>query len=291
MGEKISKAALITGCSTGIGRATAQLMAEKGMNVYATARNPETLADLAEAGCKTLALDVCDEDSMVAAVGQVVDAEGAVGILVNNAGYSLTLPIEEAPMDEVRRLFETNVFGLSRMSQLVLPQMRAQRYGRIINLSSLGGKLTFPGMGYYHATKYAVEAISDALRFEARPFGIKVAVIEPGIIKTAFGETAATEPPSEDGPYSSFKSGVDAKMTDAYEGTLSAFATGPETVARVILKAVESRNPRPRYVVTFGAKSMRIVRTLLPDRAFDTVLRTQFPHPKPAAEAEVAESG
>src|SRR6266704_4079749 len=201
----VSRAVLITGCSTGIGRATAEQLAARGWTVYATARRPESIRDLAGRGCKTLALDVCDEASMRAAVETVERAEGAVGVLVNNAGYGQEGPFEEVPMAQVRRQFETNVFGLVRLTQLVLPGMRRQSWGRVVNLSSMGGRLTLPGGAYYHATKYAVEAISDALRFEVRPFGIDVVVIEPGPIKTAFEETSlATMASSDNGasPYS-----------------------------------------------------------------------------------------
>ena len=161
--------------------------------VYATARRPETaIADLAEAkGAVTLALDVTDEASMSAAVTQVTDAEGAVGVLVNNAGYSQSGAVESVPIDDVRRQFETNVFGLIRMCQLVLPGMRDRGAGTIVNVGSMGGRLTFPGGGIYHATKYAVEAISDALRFEVRGFGVDVVLIEPGLIVTGFGEVAS----------------------------------------------------------------------------------------------------
>jgi len=186
----LSRAVLITGCSTGIGRATAVMLAAKGWPVYATARKLEAIRDLEAKGCKTLALDVCDENSMRAAVQAVEQAHGAVGVLVNNAGYGLEGCFEETPMEEVRRQFETNVFGLTRMCQLVLPGMRKQRWGRIVNLSSVGGKLTLPGGAFYHATKHAVEALSDAMRFELRDFGIDVVIIEPGPIKTEFGNTA-----------------------------------------------------------------------------------------------------
>jgi short-subunit dehydrogenase len=185
----ISKAVLITGCSTGIGRATALLLAERGYPVYATARRLDAIADLATKGCRTLQLDVCDEASMAAAVQTIEASEGAVGVLVNNAGYGLEGAFETTPMSEVRRQFETNVFGLIRLTQLVLPKMRAQRWGRIVNLSSVGGKITLPGGAYYHATKHAVEAMSDALRFEVSGFGIDVVIIEPGAIKTSFGDT------------------------------------------------------------------------------------------------------
>ena len=183
-----SRSVLITGCSTGIGRATALRLAASGWTVYATARQPATLDDLAAAGCRTLALDVTDEESMVAAVAAV---EGGVGVLINNAGYSQSGALETLSMDSVRRQFETNVFGLLRLTQLVLPGMRAAGAGKIVNLSSMGGRLVFPGGGAYHATKYAVEALSDALRMEVRRFGIDVICIEPGLIRTEFGSTAA----------------------------------------------------------------------------------------------------
>src|SRR4051794_22654844 len=190
--ERRSEAVLITGCSSGIGRATAERLAKNGYTVYATARRLDSISDLEAHGCRLLALDVTDEQSMTSAVKTVVDAEGAVGVLVNNAGYSQSGAIESVPMDAVRRQFETNVFGLVRMCQLVLPGMREQRWGRIINLSSMGGRLVFPGGGYYHASKYAVEALSDALRFEVKGFGVGVTVIEPGLIKTEFGNAAVS---------------------------------------------------------------------------------------------------
>jgi NAD(P)-dependent dehydrogenase (short-subunit alcohol dehydrogenase family) len=283
--DHVSKAVLITGCSTGIGRATAERFAEQGWTTYATARKVETLRDLEAKGCRALALDVCDEESMAAAVKQVEQDEGAVGVLVNNAGYSLTAPIEVAPMDEVRRQFETNVFGLVRMAQLVLPGMRAQGWGRIINLSSMGGKLVFPGMGFYHGTKYAVEAISDALRFEVRAFGVKVVIIEPGLIKTAFGDTTtghATSTLDQASDYADFQQKVVDRVAGSYEGAMGMMATGPETVAKTIERAASSSRPRARYVITAGAKALHMTHALLPDRGWDLMMRQQFPEPKPA---------
>jgi len=276
----ISKAVLITGCSTGIGRATAEHLATSGWRVYATARRPETIADLAARGCRMLALDVCDEASMRAAVDTVERAEGAVGVLVNNAGYGQEGAFEETPMAEVRRQFETNVFGLIRLSQLVLPGMRRQRWGRIVNLSSMGGRLTLPGGAFYHATKYGVEALSDALRFEVRPFGIDVIVIEPGPIRTQFGDTAIAavkRVESADSPYAEFNRILAERIRDAYEGPMGRLAAGPEAVARVIERAIGAERPRTRYVVTFAARFLMALRRWLPDRAFDGFLRTQFP--------------
>jgi NADP-dependent 3-hydroxy acid dehydrogenase YdfG len=277
-----SKAVLITGCSTGIGAETARHLASKGWTVYATARKPESLGALGEAGCKTLALDVTDEASMSAAVDQVVEAEGAVGVLINNAGYSQSGAVESIELDSIRRQFETNVFGLIRMSQLCLPGMRSQGWGRIVNIGSMGGKLTFPGGGIYHATKYSVEAISDAMRFETRGFGVNVILIEPGLITTEFGTAAIAsidEGVSDDGPYGKFNHHVGKMTAGAYEGPLSKLGGGPDTVAKVIDKAIASNRPRPRYTVTPSARLSIAQRKLLTDRGWDRLMRTQFPTP------------
>ena len=275
----ISRAVLITGCSTGIGRAAAERLAGHGHTVYATARRSESIEDLKQAGCRTLSLDVTDEESMRAAVEQVERAEGAVGALVNNAGYSQSGALETVPLDDLRRQFETNVFGLLRMCQLVLPAMRRQRHGRIVNLSSMGGKLTFPGGGAYHATKYAVEAISDVLRFEVRGFGVDVSIIEPGLIKTDFAETAVATVAHEDGPYAEFNRAVAATTAGAYEGPLAKLGGGPEAVAEVIEKALTARRPRTRYKVTASARILMAQRALMPDRLWDTAIRSSFPRP------------
>jgi NAD(P)-dependent dehydrogenase (short-subunit alcohol dehydrogenase family) len=275
-----SKAVLITGCSSGIGRATARHLAACGWTVYATARRPETIAELVDEGCRTLALDVTDEDSMQAAVAAVCEAEGAVGVLVNNAGYSQSGAVETVPSEAVRRQFETNVVGLIRMCQLVLPGMREQGKGKIVNVGSMGGRLTFPGGGVYHASKYAVEAISDALRFEVSGFGVEVVLVEPGLIVTDFGDTAAgliAEP--GDGPYADFNRAVARSTEGVYRGPLARLGGGPEVVARVIAKALEARRPKPRYVVTASAHLMINQRRLVPDRVWDRIMRTQFPTP------------
>jgi NADP-dependent 3-hydroxy acid dehydrogenase YdfG len=283
-------AVLITGCSSGIGRETASRLAAKGWTVYATARRPEQIADLATAGCRTLALDVTDEASMTAAVAAVEADHGAVGALVNNAGYSQSGALETLPMDRIRAQFETNVFGLVRMCQLVLGGMRRAGRGTIVNLSSMGGKLTFPGGGAYHATKHAVEALSDALRWEVRGFGVRVVIIEPGLITTRFGETAAgslagAAAPAEPGaqpdadPYAAFNAAVGSATVGVYEGPMARLGGGPDSVARVIERAISSSNPRPRYKVTASARLAMAQRSLLGDRAWDAVLRSQFPSP------------
>ena len=282
-----SKAVLVTGCSSGIGQATARHLNARGWTVYATARRRDSLADLHEAGCHTLALDVTDEDSMRRAVGEVEEREGAVGVLVNNAGYSQSGAIETVSMDAVRAQFETNVFGLARMCQLVLPGMRAQRAGKIVNLSSMGGRLTFPGGGFYHATKYAVEAISDALRFEVQGFGVQVIVVEPGLIRTRFGESAvgsmipaAGVASDGSGPYGDFNAAVMTATVQAYEvGPMARLGGPPQAVARKIEKAISAGRPRSRYTVTPSAKVLLGLRALLPDRGWDAFVSSQFPRP------------
>jgi NAD(P)-dependent dehydrogenase (short-subunit alcohol dehydrogenase family) len=277
-----SKAVLITGCSSGIGRATALELAQRGWTVYATARRPEKLTELADKGCRTLALDVTDEASRRAAVEAVIDAEGAVGVLINNAGYSQSGAVESIPSDQVRDQFETNVFGLLRMCRLVLPGMREQGWGKIVNLSSMGGRLTFPGGGIYHATKYAVEALSDAMRFEVAGFGVDVIIIEPGLIVTSFGETAAgsIRTMETDGVYGDFNRRVAELTEEAYKGPMAKLGAGPEAVAGTIAKALEARRPRARYPVTPSAHLMINQRRLVPDRVWDLMMRTQFPRPR-----------
>jgi NAD(P)-dependent dehydrogenase (short-subunit alcohol dehydrogenase family) len=276
----VSEAALVTGCSSGIGRATARRLLDAGYPVYASARRPETLTDLERLGATAIHLDVTDESSARAAVDLVVEREGAVGVLVNNAGYGLQGPIEEVPLDSVRRQFETNVFGLVRLIQLALPGMREQGFGRIVNLSSMGGRLTLPGGGFYHASKYAVEAISDALRYEVRGFGVAVSVVEPGPVLTRFGDTAVgTIAAGRDGPYAAFTAGLAERIATFYAGGGSRGTCTPNDVADVVVRAVTSRHPRSRYPVGLTGRAMISLRRVLPDRGFDALLRTQFPSP------------
>jgi NADP-dependent 3-hydroxy acid dehydrogenase YdfG len=281
-----SEAVLLTGCSSGIGRASALRLARAGRTMYATTRDPDTLEALAQAGCRTLALDVTDEDSMRAAVAHVEQAEGAVGVLVNNAGYSQSGAIETVPIEAVRRQFETNVLGVVRLTQLVLPGMRAQRWGRIVNVGSMGGRLTFPGGGYYHATKYALEAISDALRFEVRGFGVGVTLLEPGLITTEFGHAALasiTETTAEQAdadPYAEFNTALGALTAGAYEGPMRLLGAGPERVAKVIERVIARRRPPARVTITPSAKIMIATRRLLRDGAWDAMMRRQFPQPR-----------
>ena len=268
---------LLTGCSTGIGRATAELLARRGHPVYATARRPETLDALVARGAHALALDVTDEASMRAAVDTVVAEHGAVGTLVNNAGYGEYGTVEETSIDAVRRMFETNVFGLARLTQLVLPSMREAGRGRVVNISSMGGRMTFPLGGYYHASKYAVEAISDALRNEVRAFGIDVVVVEPGITRSNFEETISGSEALEthqDSPYAAMVASISEANRDAYSNRM--ISASSESVAKAIVKAVESDKPRARYLLTPAAKGMVAARTLGGDRVWDLIVRRQF---------------
>jgi len=271
--------ALITGCSSGIGQAAARRLVEAGLTVYATARRPESLAPLAAIGCRTLRLDVEDEQSMVDAVRTVVEA-GPLDVLVNNAGYGQYGPIEQVPLAAVRQQFETNVFGLTRLCQLVLPGMRVRRSGRIVNVSSMGGRTTLPGGGFYHASKYAVEAISDALRLEVRPFGIDVSLIEPGIVRTPWSEQAmqhqaGTTDTGED-PYDRYKQAVADSFERAYTGALARLSISADQVAYTIVKAATADRPKPRYLISPMAKALVAAKRLLPDRAHDALLRQQY---------------
>jgi NAD(P)-dependent dehydrogenase (short-subunit alcohol dehydrogenase family) len=276
-----ARVVLITGCSSGIGKATALRLAAAGHTVYATARKPAAFAELGEKCSRLLALDVCDAATMDAAVATIEAEHGAVDVLVNNAGFSQSGAVEAVPIDRVRAQFETNVFGVVQLTQRVLPAMRRRKRGRIINLSSMGGRLVFPGGGYYHATKYAIEAISDALRFELRGFGIQVVLIEPGLIRTNFGEAASGSIDAPADPaYAEFHAAVAKATKESYEkGPLARLAGEADDVARTIEHAITTRRPRARYSVSASAKLLLAQRALLSDRLWDLFLRSSFPTP------------
>jgi NAD(P)-dependent dehydrogenase (short-subunit alcohol dehydrogenase family) len=274
----VSRAILVTGCSSGIGRATAARLAAAGWPVYASARNPDALAGLE--GCVHLQLDVTDDASARAAVARIEREAGAVGALVNNAGYSQSGAVESISVDDARRQLETNVLGLARLTQLVLPGMREQGWGRIVNVSSMGGRFTFPGGGWYHASKHAVEALSDALRFEVGGFGVDVVVVQPGLIRTGFAEVAVGSIEHDDGPYARFNAAVGAITAGGYESGFARLLGGDaEAVARAIERAVAARRPRTRYRVTPSASLLLTVRRLLPDRAWDALVARSYPKP------------
>jgi NAD(P)-dependent dehydrogenase (short-subunit alcohol dehydrogenase family) len=289
VGRALSGPVLITGCSSGIGRAAALSLHDAGLTVYATARRVDSLTGLAGRGMHTLALDVTDEASMTQAVAAVEAAAGAVGVLINNAGYGLYGPVEQLPMDEIRRQFETNFFGLVRLTQLVLPGMRRRGGGRILNVSSMGGRVTLPGGAFYHASKYAVEALSDALRMEVAQFGIDVVLIEPGPVKTPWNDVAAASlsaaaPAAAAGgngdPYAAYKTAVGASFGRTQAGLVGRLGSTSEDVARVITQAVTARRPRARYLINPVAKSIVAMNRVLPARAYDSVVRRQYGLPR-----------
>jgi NAD(P)-dependent dehydrogenase (short-subunit alcohol dehydrogenase family) len=261
---------LITGCSTGIGRATARLLSESGWQVVATARRPETLADLPAA--LKLALDVESTDSVQAAVQATLERFGRVDALVNNAGYGQLGALEEVSEAQLHRVFEVNVHGPMRLIRAVAPHMRRQGCGRIVNLSSVAGRLSMPLMGAYSGTKFAVESMSDALRGELEPFGIQVVLIEPGAIQTEFEKTVHTQAGDlwtrTDSPYRAANQAAQ-KLLASQNRT----APGPEAVARVIRQALEARRPRIRYQVPFSARFIVGGKRLVPDRLWDAVIR------------------
>ncbi len=243
------RVALVTGCSSGIGRATALLLAERGWRVFASARHPETLSDLAGESITPVRLDVTDEASMAAAVEAVLAQGGRIDALVNNAGYAQMGPLEEASAAEIRAEFETNTFGPLRLAQLVLPVMRAQGSGRIVNVSTMGGRVAHAWAGLYNGSKFALEALSDALRMETRPFGVHVILIEPGGVRTNFNSAAIAQAhrffADTASPYHRYSNRVGRFLARA-----SRFSSPPERVARVIYRALTTRHPRARYVAT-----------------------------------------
>jgi len=271
MRSHISGVALITGCSSGIGKATARKLLAEGFTVFATARRLADISDLGALGARTLALDVTDEASMVSAVAAVEAEFGAVDVLVNNAGYGQYGAIESVSMDRIRTQFETNVFGMVRLTQLVLPKMRERRRGRIVNVGSMGGKLTFPGGGFYHSTKYALEAITDALRFELAGFGIAAILIEPGIIRSKFAErvSASSTPGDHTLPYVAFNAAVVSMTASAYDGPMARLGGTAEDVANTIARAILARKPRGRYTVSFSAPLLIGLRRLMTDSVWD----------------------
>ncbi|HWO50150.1 MAG TPA: SDR family NAD(P)-dependent oxidoreductase [Ornithinibacter sp.] len=268
---------LVTGCSTGIGRAVVEDLLLQGHTVWATARRPDTLADLAERGAHVTALDVTDEASMSAAVAEVEAVHGSVGTLVNNAGFGEYGAVEEVEMDKVRAMFETNVFGLARMCQLVLPGMRRAGKGRIINIGSMGGRFTFPLGGYYHATKYAVEALTDALRMEVTAFGVDVALVEPGITRSSFVEKTTESDGmggAPDSPYAALRASVSRSNAEAYTNRM--MSVSAESVAQVVTSAVATDRPRTRYLLTPAAKVMAATHAVAGDRVWDRLMARQF---------------
>jgi NAD(P)-dependent dehydrogenase (short-subunit alcohol dehydrogenase family) len=264
--------ALVTGASSGIGEETAKGLLAAGYIVYVGARRVDAMRSLEAAGARVLSLDVTDDASMTAAVDAILRETGRIDVLVNNAGYGSYGALEDVPLDEARRQFEVNIFGLARLTQLILPTMRAQRAGRIVNVSSVSGKIGEPFGCWYHASKHALEGLSDSLRMELRPFGIDVVIIEPGSTRTAWGGIARDSLTrlSGEGPYRDGARAHVRMMTSISEGSLP---RPPSEVAATIVKAVRSRRPRTRYPTGGGARLALFLRRTLSDRSFDTVIR------------------
>lgn len=266
------KVILLTGASSGIGFQTAQMLAAQGHVVYGAARSVDKMEPLKAYGVKPLKLDVTDEASVTAAVEAVIQAEGRIDVLVNNAGYGSYGAIEDVPIEEARRQFDVNVFGLASITRKVLPYMRSQHRGTIVNVSSMGGRFTTYFGAWYHATKYALEALSDALRMEVKPFGIRVAIIEPGGIKTPWGAIAADhlEESARGGAYEQRAQKAADGLRRHYSGHLM---SPPRKIARAISRAANARRPRTRYVSGFGARPFFLIHAVLPTRWFDFLMR------------------
>ncbi len=264
---------LITGASTGIGAAATKRFAQKGFRVYAAARSMDKLEAMATDDIRPVALDVTDDASMQACVQYVLDQEGRIDVLVNNAGYGSHGALEDVPMDEARHQFEVNVFGLARMAQLVLPAMRGAGHGRIINIASMAGRVWTPFASWYHATKFAVEGLSASLRLELKPFHIDVVIIEPGAIATPWGDIAVEHlrKVSNNGAYASAAEQTAQRLQQRYSG--DGLITKPEVIANRIVKAATVRRPRTRYLLGMGAKPLVYIQKLLGDRVYDAIVR------------------
>ena len=270
--KNMKKVILLTGASSGIGYQTAESLAKEGHIVYGAARRIEKMEDLKQFGVKSIYLDITDENSIKNVVDTIIGNEGRIDVLINNAGYGSFGAVEDVEINEARRQFEVNLFGLARLVQLVLPHMRKQKSGRIINVSSMGGRLTTYFGAWYHATKYALEAFSDALRMEVSDFGIDVSLIEPGGIKTEWGIIAADklEKSAKGGAYEKEAMKTAKGMKKQYSGNL---LSNPIVITKAISKAVNSNRPKARYLIGFMAKPLVFLHTILPVKVFDKIMK------------------
>jgi NAD(P)-dependent dehydrogenase (short-subunit alcohol dehydrogenase family) len=271
----MSKIVLVTGASSGIGRATALELLRAGHTVYGGARRVQSLDAVGAAGGHALAMDVTSDADTARAVQTVLDQHGRIDVLVNNAGFGLYGAAEDVPLDQARYQLEVNLFGPARLVQLVLPHMRERRSGRIVNVSSMGGEIAFPLGAWYHASKHALEAYSDALRQEVKRFGVDVVLIQPGLVKTEFGGVTShgVRELSGQGAYRELAEAL-AESTDVLYGQASK-ASEPSVVASTIRKAVETARPRPRYPVGYMARPLLTLNRFLPARLFDRVATSQ----------------
>lgn len=267
-----NKVILITGASSGIGFISAKKLALQGHTVYAAARRLERMEELKQYGVQVLQMDVTKEQTMQDAVNRIVSEQGRIDVVVNNAGYGYFGAVETVSMEEARRQIEVNVFGLARLTQLILPIMRAQHSGRIINTASIAGRLCLAYGAWYNVSKYAVEAFSDALRIEAKPFGIDVVLIEPGSIKTAWGIIAADNL-VESSKGSVYEDSARREANLMYKLYNSNMLSGPSAVARSINHAVNAKFPCCRYNPGLGARSLLFWHAVLPARVWDWMNR------------------
>lgn len=269
----MKKVALVTGASAGIGAATARLLAQSGYTVYGVARRVDKMAGLRDLGIKTIAMDVADDASMVKAVDHIIAEQGRIDVLVNNAGFGSYGAVEDVPMEDARYQLEVNVIGLARLCQLVLPHMREQHFGKIVNITSIGGKMATPLGGWYHASKFAVEGLSDSLRLEVKPFGVDVIIIEPGGVKTEWGGIAFD---------SAEKTSGHTVYGDLTRKAKSVFAKSevnnvePIVIAELIKDAIETKSPKPRYAKGYMAGIILRAKKWLSDSMFDKMIMSQM---------------
>jgi short-subunit dehydrogenase len=271
----MKKVVVITGASSGIGKETARLLINNGYRVYSAARRTEKMLDLQTLGVKLLEMDITNEESITSAVKQVIDAEKTIDVLINNAGYGSYGSLEDVLLSEARYQFDVNIFGLARLTQLVIPYMRKQGSGKIINVSSMGGKFGEPHGAWYHATKYAVEGLSDSLRMELKQFGVDVVIIEPGAIKTEWNKIARENLIKVSGN-TAYKDLVAKHYKMLEKADTGSMGSEPIVIAKTILKAVNSSRPRTRYATGGGAKLILFMRKILSDRMFDKLMLGQL---------------
>ena len=269
------KVALVTGASSGIGKAIAKQLIEDGLVVYVAARRVEKMQDLESLGAVVLKMDITQEEDVKNVVEKIAKNHNSIDVLINNAGYGNYGAMEDTTIEDARRQFEVNLFGLANLTKSVLPGMRAKKSGKIINISSMGGKIYTPLGAWYHATKHALEGWSDCLRLELSPFNIDVVIVEPGVIKTEFGDVmlAPMMERSGNSAYGEIAHKLEQRMKESYE---QGFASDPEVIAKVVSQAVKAKKPKTRYAAGQFAKPLMFLRKWLGDRAFDTIIRASL---------------
>lgn len=267
------KTALVTGASSGIGKSAVELFLASGAKVYATARRIEMMEDIKQRGAQLIKMDVTNEESISSGVSSILSKEGSIDILVNNAGYGSYGAIEEVSIDEARQQFEVNIFGLARLTQLVLPKMREKRYGKIVNISSIGGKIYTPFGGWYHATKHALEGFTDCLRLETQDFGIDAIIVEPGGIATEWGAISAQnlKKTSGSGAYAQSANKAADGLVEMYSGSK---LSKPSVIGKIILRAVTAKKPKTRYAAGYMSGPALFLRHWLSDRMFDRIAKS-----------------